>query len=631
MPETIQWKTGRETDFKNWILEELTTARSEGDEMRDNWMRWIRRYENDKKQTSTAWEGSANLRVPITQIGVDAVYARMMNTIFATEELYNINSLFDDKDFQRLSKAVQKYLNYNLYKQNRFRREYGNTILGCLKLGTDILKTPHVRTTRRDRVQNSKGIFESTDIETFNGPQLCHVSVFDFLIRGMSIQKADWVAHRTRMRWGQIQQRVFEGKWPKKNVAKIHGLEVGDVPEHQIDLESIIGYDRLIGRDYEIQEVWADFDVDGDGREEPIVCWVLEDPGVIIHSVYNWYRPALRPFRAFRYIRREDSFWGKGIPELLRYIQDEIDTIHDQRIDNGTLSNMKMFKARKGSGVTPKTKVYPGKMFMLTNVDDLISFDLGDKGADSLPHERMALEYAQLSLGLSDYNLGRESPGMASRATATSTIALIQQGQNRFDLTIDEHRDELVELAYDVLDRARQFGIADYVLDALRTYAEDLEEFVKLPLDQETREAFAVLVTPTSAKANREVDKQNQVSLLGLYGQFAERLFGIFQLILSPEAPPEIKQLATQVALGMQNILKKIFDAYSIPDASAIIPDLEQMIGQTDAGSRDLQAAIENTGVQGLSAVPPGGAAPSPESAGVGAEEPQRGVFPIAG
>ena len=598
--------------------------------MRDNWMRWIRRYENDKKQVSTAWEGSANLRVPITQIGVDAVYARMMNTIFATGELYHINSLFDDQNFQRLSKAVQKYLNYNLYKQNRFRREYGNTILGCLKLGTDIIKTPHVRTTRRDRVKNADGKFESRDVETFNGPQLCHVSVFDFLIRGTSIQKADWIAHRTRMRWGQIQQRVFEGKWPASKVKKIHGLEDGTIPEHQQDIEEIIGYERLIGREYEIQEVWADFDVDGDGREEPIVCWVIEDPGIIIHSVYNWYTPALRPFRAFRYIRREDSFWGKGIPELLRYIQDEIDTIHDQRIDNSSIANMKMFKARKGSGVTPKTKVYPGKMFMLTNVDDLVNFDLGDKGIDSLPHERMALEYAQLSLGLSDYNLGRESPGMASRATATSTIALIQQGQNRFDLTIDEHRDELVELAYDILDRARQFGIADYVLKALRTYAEDLEEFVNLPLDQETREAFAVIVTPTSAKANREVDKQNQVTLLGLYSDFAERLFAIFQLILNPEVPPEIQQLATQVALGMQNILTKIFDAYSIPDASAIIPDLEKMIGQTDVRQRDLQTALESSGIQVVPASPAGGPGTSPGPANLEPEEPQRGVFPIA-
>lgn len=260
-----------------------------------------------------------------------------------------------------------------------------------------------------------------------------------------------------------------------------------------------------------------------------------------------------------------------------------------------------------------------------------MSFDLGDKGIDSLPHERMALEYAQLSLGLSDYNLGRESPGMASRATATSTIALIQQGQNRFDLTIDEHRDELVELAYDILDRARQFGIADYVLRALRTYAEDLEEFVNLPLEQETREAFAIVVTPTSAKANREVDKQNQVTLLGLYSDFAERLFGIFQLILNPEVPPEIQQLATQVALGMQNILTKIFDAYSIPDASAIIPDLEQLIGEVNARQGDLQAATQGAGIQGVPTPSPGGVSTEPGPANLEPTEPQRGVFPIAG
>ena len=636
MPESVKWAKGQQDNFKGWILAELDQYRNEAFDMEENWRRWVRRYENDKKRSFTAWEGSADIRVPTTQIGVDAVYARIMNTILASNDIYRVDAPPGSNEISdKLAKDVQKWLHYNLHKQNRFRKEFGKIMLGALKLGTQVVKTPYRKVTRRDRFfDDSKGKMTTSDIVVAEAPRIERVSIHDFSIRGRDIQESAWVSHRTFHRWGQLRQLAFEGEqFSKEGINKIRHAVLGEIPEEQTELESLFGYERLMEGTgpsglYEIEEVWADFDVDNDGRDEPVVSWVERSTGTIIETVYNFYRPALRPFQAFRYIEREDSFWGKGIPEIIRYIQDEVDTIHDQRIDSATIANMKMFKAKKGSGVTPKTKIYPGKVFMLNSTDDLVNFDLGDKGVDSIPHERMAIEYLQLSLGLSDYNLGRESPGLASRATATSTIALIQQGQNRFDLIIDENRDELVELAYNLLDRVRQFGISEPFRKSLALIGEDpsfLDPFLSLDPLIPSKVALNIVVSTTSAKANKEIDKQNQVTLLGIYTQFTERLLGMFQLILSPEAPPEIKALAGESAKGMTLILEKIMEAFSIPDAKDILPDIDQLIGANDAGQRDLQAAISNSGVQNLPAAPsgtPGAGGPGPGQPGPPGQPP---------
>ena len=46
MPETIQWAPRREDAFKDWILSELETYKSESDPMRTNWQKGKRRNEN---------------------------------------------------------------------------------------------------------------------------------------------------------------------------------------------------------------------------------------------------------------------------------------------------------------------------------------------------------------------------------------------------------------------------------------------------------------------------------------------------------------------------------------------------------------------------------------------------------
>src|SRR5262249_3224690 len=103
---------------------------------------------------------------------------------------------------------------------------------------------------------------------------------------------------------------------------------------------------------YEVLEQYRRWDIDGDGIDEEIVIWKAKDlHGRILGWDYleNVHAHGRRPIRIGKYFPIPFRAYGLPLAEVVKGIQDEINAIHNQKVDYGTIQNMPFFFYRASS------------------------------------------------------------------------------------------------------------------------------------------------------------------------------------------------------------------------------------------------------------------------------------------
>ena len=189
--------------------------------------------------------------------------------------------------------------------------------------------------------------------------------------------------------------------------------------------------------------------------------------------------------------------------------------------------------------------------------------------------EIQALSYAERTSGISDPQLGRESQSLGSRATATGTLAMIQEGNRRFDLNVRDIRESGGEIGRRVLELNQRFrprGASYFVEGADGQF---VEAILNLP-PEFSASKLAVELTASTATINRETEKQGLIGLLGVVTQYYERLIQLGMLISNPQAPPQLKELGVRCAQGAKHIVDRIVQDFDIRDVNTVVPALLQ-------------------------------------------------------
>jgi hypothetical protein len=74
------------------------------------------------------------------------------------------------------------------------------------------------------------------------------------------------------------------------------------------------------------------FDLDGDGLAEENVFWIHDESQYLLGWAPYEYWHGKRPFSALCLMPRPNRFYGFGIPERLRSLQEEVNAQHNQRL-----------------------------------------------------------------------------------------------------------------------------------------------------------------------------------------------------------------------------------------------------------------------------------------------------------
>jgi hypothetical protein len=572
-----------------WVLTTLEQAEADRSQLERNLIEYERLYEARPKtpMKSFPWKGASNLVVPIIGTAVDAVFARLMNAIFGTKDVWK--AVPRSPAWSGLENPMNRWLNWIADNVISLRKKAERWLLGCVKNGTGILKVEWVRRLRNLTYKDSTGGPMKQTVTIHDGPELRIIPLADFVtsadaIHTQDIQNCDLVAERQLFTWKQLKEM---------QASKIFNDDVDKLKEHKrsttTDMEGEIarntGVETSEPNDYEIWEVWCSYDVDNDGIPEELVLNIHKESRTVLRAVFNYYSHQERPYHTIPYNPRENSIFGMGIAQMLAPIQEEVSVIHNQRIDNATLANTTMFKVKGRSAhrLSP-LDVYPGAFLRQDEENDIQELKLGQQHQTLLPEELHSNSIGEKRTGVSDYTVGRESSAIGSNATATSTLALIQEGNKRFKLTIENVRAALANIGYQIIMMYKQFAPDGKVVYELFSEEENrmVQEFLKLP--DETSRAGVIIDTATVSEAsNKDIEKQSYLMLMSLLKQFYEGLMQTFMMALNPQAPPALKMLSEHAATTAAKIWQKMLGTFDMVDAESCTPDVIKML-QLGAG-----------------------------------------------
>ena len=582
----IQLEDALVDEIADWIQAQLYEALNSRSDMVTKINELARIYEAHPEEAvkSFPWEGACNLVVPVAATAVETVFTRITGSIFGSNDLYSGRSRSAN-----WADAVDPMVNWlNWVNTNVFdsRDIYSKWILSGIKYGTAILKLPWVRRTREVRYMDASGSVVHEQIVLHDGPKPEWVPLEDFFwspdaVATQDLQNCEWMAHRFRSTWKSLREAELSGDY--FDVERIKEYQRSQFEDSETQIHQVTGYEPLEPTDYELYEVWASYPIDDEGNLAEIVVTMHLESRTVIRAVYNFYRHQERPFHAINFFPRENSLQGIGIIEMLRDVQEEITAIHRSRLDNATLANTKIYKRTQGARVAFED-VFPGAVFDVENADDLTTMDMGTPHTTLLNEEQHTHVIGERRTGVSDYTFGRESSAIGSRATATSTMALIREGNVRFQFFIREIRKALTNIGHQIISLYQQFAPdREVVFELFDEKGEHwFREVMQLPPEY-SRANIVIDVRAMDDETNKEMKQQAYMMMMKVLQETYMQVGNAMMIVSNPEAPPAVKGLAEQGAKAASKLIERLLEAFDFKDAHMFSPNIEELLSMTAA------------------------------------------------
>lgn len=185
----------------------------------------------------------------------------------------------------------------------------------------------------------------------------------------------------------------------------------------------------------------AEHEVDGH-----IVCSGYESGGVAFHLVEENKRKdkfgnTIKPYEEVRAAKISGRWYGLGPLERILALQEYLNTIVNIRINRGYISQLGLFKIRKGKGITAQmlSRLPVNGAIQVTDPDDIQQFNIAEAGVTSYKDEEVIKYWAQQVSSAFPISTGEVMPSSASAtassiasASAKSAYAMFKEAMGSF-------------------------------------------------------------------------------------------------------------------------------------------------------------------------------------------------------
>lgn len=578
-----------------WLVYELDRTRSERAPLEEDWIRYqqVYRAKPENRSRDFPFKGAANFVVPVAATDVDITVAGVMGTIYSAPNLWSTEAL--RPDWLNFAPRLEEYLEFAQETELGMYRTSLEWITEIVKLGTGILKQRYLREEKQvyewRETQTGQSGQQPRTLEqivrrmTTNRPDVRRVALPNLYVPGTATTIADagWVAERLELSWTQLEARVRARIYSQDFIAKIGAHWRGQQAKtpfqnYQTAQEQLDNFLPSQRDKFEVFEFWTDYDIQRTGEPLPIVC-TIHLPTMSYGRVdYNPFFYQEKPYSAARFLVQEGRFYGIGLVEMQESIQDVISTMQCQRVDNATIRNTTLLKARRGSGVRADEPIWPGRIFLVDNPqEDLVPMPMGYPAESTIDDENQIYSYGQRRGGVSDYQAGGAGNPALSYSTATTTVEMLKQGKMRLDQFLREVERALSETGQRVAELYQQYDQAGkpYVVMGDQDGAV-VQRVLQFPLDT-IRLGVAIKVTSTNAQVNRETKIRTDQIIFSTVTTAYQQLFQAMTIVVNPQVPPPLRALAFQMIQGGTILVRRILDTYGQQDLDAILPSVEQL------------------------------------------------------
>lgn len=486
------------SDKKKHIVEFLKRCVEESQRQREQWLQIrsesIRNYEGMRREGGP-WEGSSNISTMITTIASDMIHGKLFPMVWNPDLIYWKGTTSHNEEVAENNRIFAQWF---LTKDMEDAQELADDIIQSLVLdGTVAVKRRWEKTfhyvTRvnpvsftekgeikyeivYDKIQRQRARWEVKDIEHVYLPY-----------NAKNEDDAEYVIDENfytlpMLKEMQARKMILDDvdmDEVKTAIIKRYDPEGGK--QARLDSAGIEAYTaRVESMPIRCWEGCVKYDINDDNIREECVFLALPDINVYLGGkpLHTVSRIGKRPWRIGQFLRRKGVVYGKGIPELVRHLHAEMDAIHNQRIDAGNMVIAPFFFYRAASGFDPKEiAVKPATGIPLDDPQRDVYFpDYNPSRLSvSFQEEGMILDLIEKLTYLTPAMLGRET---ASRPTARGTLAVIAQGEERFN-----------PLAARVLK-----FVLGLITDTRKMYEEHWDNnYAKMILSEDGKQMFGVL------------------------------------------------------------------------------------------------------------------------------------------
>lgn len=592
-----------------YLMDEYQTAKRARKGKEDSWIRFQEAYRAQPIDTKKdfPFAGASNLVIPVIATDVDTMFARMMGFLFEPENLWSTQATMPEMEL--FAPRCEEFLKWAQHHELDLQNPVADWLLEIFKLGTGVMKQRYERETKKvyEWRETPQGTFEQQVLALMkDAPALNHVRLFNFYIPPgfRTIKAAPWVAEEIPMTWQRYVNRVKAGIYlGGDRISQWHANNRNPV---QQAYDQISGYAPSRQRMLGLHEFWLDFDIDGDGWDEALVCTYHVETQTYVRLDFNPFFNQEKPYSSAVYMRDENSFYGIGVAEMGADTQEEVTAQHNQRLDNGTITNSSMYAVRDDeTAVAIDEKLWPGKQFRLSDVNNIKELRLGNPSASatSIQEEQFTLAYNQRRIGTNDFVYGQPSTE-STYSTAFTMQQISQNSTKRQGEVLRSIRGCLSESGTRILELYQQFNPGGKVYFAMGAQdAPIVSMLLQFPIDL-IRSGLRLDVTAIDVQQSKDMRIRTNTIIMQMLMQFYQQYLQAAMMVVNPQFPPQVQQIAMQMMQGGSIMMGRILDDYGMQDIEKLVPTLEDAVSAQQRQFAQIQQLIALA--RGASGNPPG-------------------------
>lgn len=567
-------------------------------------IQWRKAYEAVPAEPTREfpWHGASNLVVPLIAIHADTLLARCMSSVFKTRPLWVVRLIAQMQGLpEGLRESLEQYLEYvgmepdelDLYRV--CHEWFGETI----RLGTSVVKSPWLKKIEDQYAPagDFSGNYEYIRKTLYEGPRPEKIGFENFGIppAARTVEEADFKYDRIKLHRFDLEERAYRGVYDRLAIQEVLKQPDRTGPDYvQTQKEMDAGAHTLPGYEYssewDIHECWFRFRIEKDKFVRLIVSY-HEKSQQILRAYHHYYPGEI--FIASRLFFRDDMFHGYGFCETLAMLQEEISQIHNQRRDNMTVANMKMFRADEDSKLHEGLKVFPSAV-LPGKKDELETLEFGTPVQGEIDSERLTLELAEKRSGVSPPMQGAGAGTNTKRGvySAMGTLSVLQEGNTRTDLNITDVRYAFTRLGRLLCKEYSAFGKdSDFHQQRLMMFGQ-MGDKAKQALDMLAQGRLALPVHAATSSINREVEKQNDLMLSSIMARHYQMVSQMLQGATNQMMPEQIRQYLTEAIKSADLLMKYILRHFNYDEPDRLVPEPQAPPtgGQQPPTNRMLQA-----------------------------------------
>lgn len=601
----------------DYLVEEDEKATKEREPLEARVSKWRRQREAipEKERKDTPWPNASNVATPATAIATNGNHSFLRSAFAMRSPFWTVSSP-RNVAYSEHAAALTDF--FDFLASSRYHLNLDgvlDTILyTAASEGVCFVKIPWLVEHWQFKGKDSLGNVRQISTTIHDGPAIIPIPFEDFMIPTgpWGIQDAPWIRHRVYLPWHTVHQRAANGIYQNVEVLKDAFSDLPDIK--QTDSERI-GLDASTVSVLDMREYHVFWDVDGDDIEEDIIVTINWETKQWVRVDFNDI--GIRDVVGVPYGIRPNSPYKLGIGWFSERLQDEIDTHRNYRVDGMVLANLRMLVAKRNAGLSPKEKLWPGKIIFMDNPQqDVNVLQFGEVYSSSLAAEMTSKQDLERVTTLSNFSIGATDP--SNKYVNTSGMMFLnQQG--------GQAKSAVVEGIAVVMSEIGQIALFQIIRNKDRINLDQFDEkrksLIQEVLNMKVEEIptmFSFMVKTTDVMQTKEAQRQSLLTLTQLYAAYFRDITQTLMLAMQPQVPEEVKGFALRHYTGASRMMEQVLKFFGEDDTEKYLPDFRKVEQLLDALNR--QNAIGGSGGQptgGGMGSQPVGAYPAQGAAGI--------------